>query len=199
MSLSYEYEIKSKIDLTNVKLMEFIGSLGEPIVSTTISDIYYDTSEYKLFSSGVFIRVRNEHILEIKQDTDENLLHTTTAEYKYVFPLDIDDSLDVNHYLNKILPVIEDDKINLFERYNLKFFVKINKVRRRFEYNGLIISLDDLSDLGNFIEIECSNKDKFSEIEKLKSSLGLTNLKLGYVELRLKKDNHDAFKYGRYL
>jgi predicted adenylyl cyclase CyaB len=201
MKGTLEFEIKAVIDTSNIKLNEFILQLPMAVVNTFtfITDVYYDNKNYDLYKKGIFIRIRNDKYLEIKQDNDELLTHTNTKEFKFDLPLSRHDTIKISSFLQSYVKQYFSDSKSLFQDFNLNEITKIIKTRTAYKLNNLIIAIDDVEGLGKFIEIEGNSRTEFEEIKQIASSLDLTNMEVGYVELMLRKQNFDVYKKGRYI
>jgi len=96
------------------------------------------------------------------------------------------------------LPVAEPDKLeDILMNSGYEYVVLIDKVRDSFDYQGYEINIDNIRDLGYFIEIEYQTdtdvaKDQIIEsIKKILYSLGLTKddiIEKGYVRLMEEKE-----------
>lgn len=199
MKENLEFEIKSEINPDNDKLSKFILQLPTAVAKLSITDVYYDTQTSELYKKGIFIRVRNDNRFEIKCDTDQQLTHTKTENFKFHIPLSTSDFKEISLFLKHHIAEINSRGKSVFEAFGLIELVKIEKFRKEYSFNNLIISIDDVLGLGEFIEIEGSTTTDFARIKKIASSLNLSNLEVGYVELMLRKLNFDTYKAGRYI
>lgn len=155
-----EIEVKAKVnDLT--LLLEKANDLGikfgRPIFQ---DDSTYETKISKTDPAWNIFRIRKQ----------ENQIILTM---KY---LASNRSRD-NHERESI---IDNDKavIDMLERVGYKFGVRIMKKRRKAKYQGLEICLDEIEDLGNFIEIEKLADDN-ADVDLIQSELWEILLKMG--------------------
>lgn len=199
MKENLEFEIKSEINPNNAKLINFILQLPRAVAKLSITDVYYDTQTSELYKKGIFLRVRNNKRFEIKCDTDQELTHTKTENYKFYLPLSTDDFKEISLFLKHHITEINSNSKSIFTNFELIELVKIDKVREEHSFDNLDISVDDVLDLGKFIEVEGSTTNDFTRIKKLISSLNLSNMEVGYVELMLRKLNFEIYKTGRYI
>jgi len=63
----------------------------------------------------------------------------------------------------------------------------------------MIICLDEVDELGSFVEIEATDPQLAPQVMQQCHSLGLTNLEVGYVELFLRAKDFPLYKQGRYI
>lgn len=197
-----EVELKLQVDkfpnLTNL----------ECVKQKRVLDVYYDTPNYKLISTGNFLRNRDNKKVDFKLNIGD-LSHTYCKET----------SFNYNNFLpNESLKIIFDNigieynkNFKTFNEFlcanNLTQLAVIDKFREVYKLDDLIISLDDAKNIGKFIEIEYDLPDNsVVDKEKIKNymiskltKLGLTNyteIKVGYVELYLKQHNKKAYNLG---
>lgn len=176
-----------------------------------VLDIYYDTKDYSLLKGGNFLRNRNNKKLDFKLNVGD-LSHLYCKETSF----DIDtlkNSTDMKAVFDSI-GVTYSDKYDDFESFlkvnNLSILATIDKERKTYILDDLIVSFDEAKDIGNFVEIELDVDDNASidkeEITKymLDKLAKLSNLKeyekvsIGYVELYLKRHNPYAYNLGLY-
>lgn len=176
-----------------------------------VLDIYYDTKDYSLLKGGNFLRNRNNKKLDFKLNVGD-LSHLYCKETSF----DIDalkSSEDMKAVFDSI-NVPYSDKYNDFESFlkanNLEVLATIDKERKTYILDDLIVSFDEAKDIGNFVEIELDVDDSAvidkEEITKymLDKLTKLSNLKeyervnIGYVELYLKRHNPYAYNLGLY-
>lgn len=174
-----------------------------------IVDVYYDTSDYKLISTGNFLRNRNNSKVDFKLNLGD-LTHTFCNETSFNYQ-----GFKANKSLSKIfknLGIPYYDNFNNFDEFlivnNLSKLAVIDKNRKEYKIDDLIVSLDDARDIGKFIEIEMDlpdgtefDKSKITSymIDKLTSKNLLGSYKkvnIGYVELYLKRHNIEAYNLG---
>ncbi len=80
----------------------------------------------------------------------------------------------------------------------------IDNTRKEYTGEGIILSIDHVQGLGNFLEIEThaeedTNTNRAQErLQAFVSDLDVQHIKVGYVELWLYKHNVEAYAAGRY-
>lgn len=198
-----EIELKLEVD----EFLDF--SKYECTKEKHIIDTYYDTVDYKLISTGNFLRNRNNSKIDFKLNIGD-LSHTFCNETSFGYE-NFKSNKDLEQIFNN-LNIKFNRNFNNFNDFLVanKFLqlAIIDKKRKEYKVGDLIVCLDDAKNIGKFIEIEMdlpdgSNFDKDTitsyMIEKL-SSLGLLGkykkINIGYVELYLKKHNMKAYNLG---
>lgn len=141
-----EVEVKAKLKdgaAAKAKLEALGCMLSEPIIQ---DDKIYLRNGLDLSAAGrglVALRIRNangKYILTLKKQLENQ---TDNLEYEIV----IDD------------PVQAHDILTLMDYHEVS---QVYKVRRQCHYNGLEICLDEVRDLGSFIEAEKLTEDEDS-------------------------------------
>lgn len=193
-----EFEIKAQVnDRTYLTTLLDAATYSGQLVST---DTYYDVASKDLFKSGVFVRVRDDRNLQIKFNPDTNdFTHTTSYEQNYDLPLTAEKSQTVKDFLETFLPIKQTEGRDIFSQFGLEEFVEVKKKRETFHAEGVTICLDDVDGLGLFVEIEAIDPRKTSFVKEYSEQAGLTNIKIGYVELLLRKRDFALYRQGRYL
>jgi len=199
IELELKYELKDNLKL-NIK----------PTSEKVVDDIYYDTKNYDFLRKGNFLRIRNNKSLDFKLNAN-NLEHLYCKETNY--KLKENNISEINEVIKGLNVNIKLDNIS---DINNKFIVLAQLKKKRYSYrleDNIIMVIDEVENLGNFLEIEYDiDKDSITEEEKeyykkylegvLKKYNILTdNMKyvsIGYVELYLKKYNMEAYNLGIY-
>lgn len=175
-----------------------------------VEDIYYDTYDYQMLKNGNFLRVRNGKQIDFKLNAND-LSHLYCEETSFKLN---NDSLDgINRVFNNIVDDIKLDNVDEITK-KLKVLAPIKKERWSKKISdNVIIVLDKVEELGDFLEIEYDlDKDSISKeegeyyktylISVLKENLLFDYLEkevhVGYVELYLKEYNEDAYNIGIY-
>lgn len=202
-----EAEVELKYEIRESKLIEKFLSDGEVKSTKNSVDKYYDNKDFSFFKQGIFIRVRDNKKLDFKYNFEDDK-HEYCQENSFELPLNIEKS-DIFNNLLKILglsPLGDDSSLTtFFELNNLIEFVIIDKTRTEILKGGLNFYLDNVKELGEFIEIEgipkqsSDIKGMIANIEGIAKKLNLKKLTTGYVELYLRKYNYNIYKQGKYL
>ena len=150
-----EFELKYRIN----KIPEALIKIeSEPKI---VEDIYYDTKNYNLLSSGNFLRLRNNSSIDFKLDIDGNDRHICCSETNFNIK-------DINHdnesFVNTLKALsIETSKFNSFNNFiessNMNELARIIKKRNKYIIEDMIISLDNVENLGLFLEAEMNFED----------------------------------------
>ena len=206
MQKDIEVELKFQI-LDEIQARNFLKNLSL-ISKKRIVDIYLDTKDADLYKKGLFIRIRDDKILDFKYNLEDiEGKHEHCEEHSFSLPLTIS-SLDSINRICKILGLvgIMNPSMEEFKMTN-KFIdsMILDKIRERYEDENFDFCFDDIKGLGKFLEIEvhASIGDNLEEIKnKMKERVKNLKLKLittGYNELYYKKHNFDIYKQGKYL
>ena len=175
---------------------------GLHLKNTTVgTDIYFDTSAHDLFLRGIFLRLRDQHLLEIKYNPDlKDVAHLSCQEHAFPWPLTIIANETIFEFLSACLgPIQSAHQKDPFVAFGLNQFVSITKHRTIYTGEGLEISLDVIENLGTFLEIEAKGADGIRRVQHFCKERGLVNLPIGYVELWLRKHAFPLYLNGRYV
>lgn len=169
--------------------------------STVGTDVYFDTNAHDLFLRGIFLRLRDQQLLEIKYNPNlKDFAHLSCEEHAFSWPLSPTGSKSIVEFLSACLPPIKSvhtkDPLTAFA---LNQFVSITKHRTVYTGEGLEISLDSIENLGTFLEIEAKGEDGIQRVQQFCEQRGLVNLPIGYVELWLRKHDFSLYRKGRYV
>jgi len=169
-------------------------------------DVYYDTPTWELLRRAVFVRVRNQQQLEFKFNEEIDPKHGQVNERVFPLqgsPLEVD---RVNTLFRYFLPTwIPAPTVEEARRANgLIEFVTIDNTREAYTGEQIILSLDHVEGLGDFLEIEthCEEDADTSEaqarLQAFVSDLQVQHINVGYVELWLARHNPAAYQAGKY-
>ncbi|NOZ82071.1 MAG: CYTH domain-containing protein [Candidatus Micrarchaeota archaeon] len=176
-------------------------------------DIYLDTEDAELYKRGIFMRIRDGSKLQIKFNPsdviDQNKIseHDVCLEYSFDLPLsekDVDKLNDVFEFLN--LKQISTPSLDeLKNKNNLIDSIIIDKERKIFTDGKFSIVVDDVKELGTFIEIEAKVSEE-EDIDIIKNEMlriidgqKVKKITTGYNELWWRKRNFEIYLQGRYL
>jgi adenylate cyclase, class 2 len=205
-----EIELRYRI-LDQEQIASFLAT-AQLLHTKRIIDTYLDTAERILWRQGIYIRIRNNKKLDIKfnraclQDaTIERLDHC--EEHSFALPLETEKLHVLNELLTnlklKTLPTADLQILKSFNGFETHYV--IDKARTSYTYKSFTIVIDEIKDLGTFLEIELMANNE-NNIEKVKRDMraALVGLKLepirsGYCELIVKKHDFDCYLQGRYV
>ncbi len=195
MKESIEFEIEARLD--DISILEPFISKMKFIENIDQVDIYYDTLNKDLFKQAVFLRNRNDKILEIKSAIDpKDISHLECKETVFELPLTTENE---NKFTNFMKTFITAEKTGDFlSKFNLEEFVVIKKHRKKYANNDYELVIDNVEGLGDFFEIELKNGSKKELLNFVKDN-NIERLPLGYVELYLREHNFETYKTGRFL
>ncbi len=198
-------EVELKLQVNNFPNFKKLECLKK----SKVLDIYYDTPNYNLISTGNFLRNRDNKNIDFKLNIGD-LSHTYCKETSFLY----NDFLPKTsiEQIFKSIGIEYNNKFKNFNEFlkvnNLKTLAKIDKYREVYKLDDLIISLDNAKNIGKFIEIECDfpdnaeiNKEEIKNymLNKLNQngfSFDYSQVKIGYVELYLKQHNPKAYNLG---
>jgi adenylate cyclase class IV len=200
IEMKYQVELKPNF-LSNLDILD----------KKEVIDNYYDNNDYLLLKNGNFLRNRNNKFIDFKLFAGDKT-HLYCEEKTFDFNYFNSNNEEISNILERIgLKKVFFGSFNEFtKKLNLNMLAHIDRNRSYYKFENMEIVYDEVKDLGNFIEIEINvedinhthidNKDKFES--KLKK-IGLVTedvkyIKIGYVELYLKKNNPEIYRLGLY-
>jgi len=207
--MNIEIELRYQI-LDEVEISNFVKKLNFLSVNRVV-DCYLDTVNADLFKRGIYIRVRNGKKLDIKFNNaclkDPNLeLQSYCEEYSFDMPF----SNESINQINKLHAILSLKEITSFDLNNYKNANKliehrtVDKIRSSYNIDDFTIVIDDVNELGKFLEIEVmasniNNIDSVKEkMQMLLADLKLKPLLTGYDALILRKQNFKQYIQGRF-
>ncbi|CAN5215379.1 hypothetical protein BH09DEP1_BH09DEP1_5270 [soil metagenome] len=206
IEIELRYEVIDHDQLT--KFVEPLQELG----SKQDIDIYYDNNDSLLYQKGIFIRNRNNRKLDIKfnracLDNPDLAIQDYCEEHSFALPLLANDLPKITELLISLnlkpSPAADFEQIkdanNFIEHY------VVDKKRTSYAHKGFTICVDEVADLGTFLEIELMAKD-IDDLENIKQemelllvSLTLRPLRTGYGTLLLRKKDFKQYLQGRFI
>ena len=194
-----KYLVEDKEQLMNyLKDAEFVKEKHQ-------KDIYYDTELGDLNAKGYYIRIRNDKRFDFKYNLNWEDNHEYCHEDNFTYPL-IEEEIPAINKVLQTLSLNQIDKAGVTEiasKNNLIPLVPIEKHRKYYKKNGFTFCVDDVKDLGFFVEIEKIVPDE--EVEQARESIkkemqqfDFKRIPTGYIELYLKRNHPKAYKRGRY-
>nr|BBH87025.1 hypothetical protein KTC_17760 [Thermosporothrix sp. COM3] len=199
--IEVEYKGRLTPEMLNTVHYKLQTSSAPKTIQNT--DIYYDTANWDLLRQAVFVRIRNQHVLEFKFNEHKDRSHIQSTEHTF-FLADMNASW--NNLFTSFLPdwqpasTIEE----AIARNALSPLATIRNTRQIYTYQAMKISIDHVEELGDFLEIEiqCESTAELplahQRISSFLEDLPFQRLKVGYVELWLQKFNHKAYEVGHY-
>ena len=175
-------------------------------------DIYLDDPQAMLYQKGIFIRIRNDKKLDFKfnracLDNPELAIQDYCEEHSFELPLQVGDIEKINELLIslKLAPIKIADLDHLTSVNNLNAAYTVDKMRTSYKHESFIIAIDEVADLGTFVEIElmANSIDNLASVkqsmEQLLKGLNLKPLKTGYGTLLYRKNNFKHYLLGRFI
>lgn len=175
-------------------------------------DLYFDTPERCHFRQGLYIRVRNDRKLEIKFNRacleNPELPHQDFCEeHCFVLPLLEAELGRLNELLLSIkLKGIKTADFELFKLVNnLEVHYIVDKLRTSYKHKSFTIAVDEVKDLGLFLEIELMAQDA-NKLESVRQEMqmvldGLTIRPAigGYSTLMMRTHDFERYLQGRFV
>lgn len=205
-----EIELRYEV-IDHAQLMNFLEPLPK-LHSKRDVDIYYDNEHALLYQKGIFIRNRNNKKLDIKfnracLDNPDLAIQDYCEEHSFVFPLQEQDLCRLNELLVslKLQPSPVADFTVMLQANNFIEHYRVDKLRTSYQHNAFTIAVDEVADLGTFLEIELMAQTT-EHLETVKQEMvlclaGLTlqPLKTGYGTLLLRKKDFKHYLLGRFI
>jgi predicted adenylyl cyclase CyaB len=205
-----EIELRYEI-LDQSQLPSFLAPL-QKTKEACIVDIYFDTQNINLLKQGIYIRLRNNKKIDIKFNReclkDPSLeLQAYCEEYSFQLPLQTSDLDRFNSLVQELglLPIDHADFDIFKEQNHLIEHRIVDKIRTSYSCNSFTIVIDEVANLGIFLEIELmANTLEFvtmvkKEMEQILMPLSLKPLQTGYDSLLLRKHNFKQYLQGRFI
>jgi adenylate cyclase, class 2 len=169
-------------------------------------DMYYDTPAFDLLQHAVFVRVRNKRELQFKYNEAADKAHTQSIERSFTLEPDSASLTSMNalfaHFLPRWLPA--SSFAQAIGLNNLIELASIRNKRKIYTQDNMIVSVDEVEELGSFLEVEAQyeeGKDTTSPLATLQAFAArfkLQPVRIGYVELWLRSHNPQAYLLGKY-
>jgi adenylate cyclase class 2 len=191
MKKPYEVEIKLPIADKETMKQKIIQAGGVPLSTDLQIDIYYDHPCRSFSETDESIRIRRRNLTKdsLTQDSEHAPVELTykgpKVDKKTKTRIEYTVDLEEKNYENVTKILIST---------GFRFVATITKIREFFEISGITASLDDVTDVGLFIELEliADGDDRMREarerILKLVKTLGLAEkdtIRESYLELYL--------------
>ncbi len=163
-----ELEMKAKIDKYSRGRIEQILKNSEFLEEKIEEDVY--------FSSPIKDFKETDEALRIRKSGEDTIL-------TYKGP-----KIDkISKSREEVETFVSGEIELILQRLGFKEFIKIKKKRRLYQYKEFTISIDDVEDLGEYIEVELKseNKEDVKKIDHLFDVLYLNSERRSYLELIL--------------
>ena len=175
-------------------------------------DIYYDTNDGLLYRAGNFLRKRNDARIDFKLYAgDDSHLFCSETNFNYQTFSSCDESLTGICRKIGLSGKCFGSFDEFLSAYSLRVLAPVVKRRYQFQWEEILVSIDEVADLGTFLEAELSYPDVDFDKEAAKSRLenrlieaglivkGLDEIvTIGYVECYLKRFNPNMYLQGKY-
>ncbi len=203
-------EIELRYELIDeAELPAFIAHLTK-LFTKRIVDVYYDTPTRDLLKKGVFFRVRDNKKVDIKFNRacmlDPELeAQPYCEEHSYKLPLEVTDLASFSDIVTTIGLRPSTTLEQCMEINKLSTHYIVDKVRTEYTLDEFTIALDEVADLGKFLEIELMAKttDELEQVQNRMAQavlpLSLKPLKTGYCTMILQKQNFEEYLQGRFI
>lgn len=205
-----EIELRYEV-LDKNQLPQFLAGFTK-LQSNRDIDTYFDTADARLYQRGIFIRNRNDKKLDFKFNraclADPNLpIQDYCEEHSFELPLKSKDLPNINELLMSLCltPMQEACLENLKQCNRFGIHYVVDKIRTSFAYNFFTIGIDEVADLGIFLEIElmASSIDRLAqvkqEMQSVLKNISLKPLHTGYGTLLLRKKDFNHYLLGRFV
>lgn len=148
-----ESEIKVSIkNITSVR--EMLGKIkAKPIGKTAQKDVYFSPPHMNFAGTlKYYLRIRSGR----KNSIDYHIVH---------------DDINTEEHEVKIEDPQEMEKIMLMLGFKIDCVVE--KIRKEYTIKGFIIAIDQVKNLGNFVEVESVNKSSYKKLLEVAERLGI--------------------------
>ena len=170
------------------------------------SDIYYDTPSLDLLSQAVFVRVRNEQRLEFKFNEQAAPEHLFCTERAFSLTAGPEQVAEMNRLFAGFLSRWQAAHTVSEALYGngLVELAHIENSRAEYRYENLVVCVDHVEGLGDFLEIEtqCEVESEtpraIEQVEAFAAGVEVRQVHVGYVELWLQKHLPGAYRQGKY-
>jgi adenylate cyclase, class 2 len=170
------------------------------------SDIYYDTPAFDLLSQAVFVRVRNRQRLEFKFNEQAAPEHLFCTERTFSLAAGPGQVAQLNKLFAGFLHRWQaaNTVSEALRKNGLIELVRIENRRTEYRYEDLVVCVDHVEGLGDFLEIETrcevesETRQAIERVQAFAAGLEARQVHVGYVELWLQKHRPRAYRQGKY-
>ncbi|WP_410764485.1 class IV adenylate cyclase [Haloferax sp. DFSO60] len=152
------YEVEVKVRADHAAVREELHDAGAKRVNRVVqTDTYYDAPHKDFAETDEALRLRNESRYDDSEDGDDNESRSDTivddvTRLTYKGPLVDEQSKTRREYETDVADGETMDAI--CEAVGFAPAATVEKERERFELDGYTVSLDAVSELGEFVEVE---------------------------------------------
>lgn len=209
--MSEYLEIEKKYQIEKIP-QDFLKAHFQFAHEKRVLDRYFDTSAGDWYQKGIFIRIRNDKSLDVKFNPDhlgksDVTDHVSCHEYNFREPFG-EKEVENLKALEKLigLNIFGVSSFESFlEKNQLELLLEIDKVRTTYQNDTFTIVIDDIQNLGRFLEVEYSGSLGVSidqvvqEIDALMAGVPAQPLASGSFEMCLRRANFDLYNKGKYF
>ncbi len=173
-------EVEIKIPGNLEEIRHNLKKLGAVYIKDEInSDIYFNHPNRDFANTDEALRLRRTH--------DQSILTYKGRKINDISKSREEINIEISNY---------DDMVILLEKLSFKKVLIVNKQRQYWEYRDTVITLDNVHNLGEFVELErdiesMNNlENEINEIKRIAEEIGLDPEKQiikSYLELLLEK------------
>jgi adenylate cyclase class IV len=170
------------------------------------SDTYYDTAGFDLLRQAVFVRVRNQMHLEFKFNEQAAPAHIQSTERVFSLVPEPRQAEEMNALFSRFLPQWRpaDTVKEALQQNGLIELAVIENRRVQYRYDDLVVCVDRVEGLGDFVEIETQceegsdTQQAIAKMHRFAAGFAARQVHVGYVELWLQKHHPRAYQRGKY-
>jgi adenylate cyclase, class 2 len=202
-------EIELRYEILDESQLPFFLSPLTFVNQKHIVDIYLDTPEADLLARGIYVRLRNNQRLELKFNRacleDPTLeIQPYCEEHSFTVPLTPEELPRFNDIVS-YLGLEQGQSLEEFKSRNKLIDHRVvDKIRSTYSIEDFAILIDDVKELGKFLEIEImsdTTRDIDSVTKRMRDILAplkLKPLKTGFESLILRKHNFQQYLRARF-
>lgn len=186
----------------------------EPRNTLNITDEYFDIADGGFYKKGIFIRLRNDNVLEIKFNPDhltgmQATDHVQYREYrfpisKYMFnPQQSEEFSELENLIGIKRPA-PFSFMQFLGCNHLRSLVTLSKTRKTYACSTaprIRIAVDIFDGLGTFVEFEAQATtpaypidDVWKDVQRIVADLPLIPFHAGHIEFALRETNTALYK-----
>ena len=193
-------------------LDQWIESLDLNVISRA-TDEYFDTIDGAFFKRGIFIKLKNSHLLEISANPahSHEVIPSEHTIRDYRFPVPFDPHKMGSFYELEELIGLKRPRPFMFSHFlgcnSLRSLVTLDKIRKTYKNQAaplINIAIDQFSGLGTFVEFTAINSavpypvEAFTaDVHRLVKNLPLIPFNDGFVELALRETDAELYLQGQ--